>query len=244
LRAIWFAISIALLLNFLALAGLVGWLYGTGRLDRGRVVRMVSMFQMTLDQQAQAEARAKEEAQAKAHAQAEAEHYRRVSAGPQSVNDRLALVQQAQDIAAERDNRQDDDLETVRRNLDQAWQALRQQRAAFDAERKAFDLQTEKIRKQRENEAFRQAVALYESLPPKQARDQFKQLITGGRIAQVVDYLSSMNKRKAVGVLSEFKDPADVPVATDLLERLRTRGEAVMVGEADDGTPAAQGDGS
>ncbi len=224
MKSAWIAIMIALVLNVLGAVGFVGYLYGTDRLDLERLRRVAAVFEMTLEQENAAQEQAELLRQAQAKEQAEAEHLRRVAMGPQSMTDRLALMQQVSDVAAETENRRADDLRAVQRRLDQGWSELRREKEALDAERVAFEAQTRTLREQREDQAFQQAVALYESIPAKQARQQFMELIAGGRMDQVVDYLASMNKRKAVGVLSEFKGPEDVPVATELLERLRARG--------------------
>lgn len=224
MKALWIAISIALFLNVLAGAGFVGWLYGTERLNEDRMERLVGLFSMTLQEEAAAKEREHQATLAQARIEAQAAHLRRVAAGPQSMTDRLAIAQQVSDIAAEQNNRSADDVMSVERRLEQAWEDLRQQKARLDAERQAYETQTREQRDQREDEAFQQTVALYESLPPKQAREQFMTLIASGNMDQVVDYLAQMNKRKAVGVLGEFKQPGDAAVATELLERLRVRG--------------------
>lgn len=241
MKSLWIAISIALFLNVLAAGGVVGWLYGTERLNMDRVRRTVGLFEQTVSEEAAARERAALEQAAQAQAQAEAAHLKRVAAGPQSMTDRLAIAQQVSDITAERDNRREEDVAAVERRLEQAWEELRQEKAKLDAERAAFEAQSETIREQREDEAFQQTVALYESLPAKQAREQFMTLIATGQMDQVVDYLAHMNKRKAVGVLAEFKQPGDAAVATQLLERLRARG-TIDPDIAEEGPAAAQAD--
>ena len=67
---------------------------------------------------------------------------------------------------------------------------------------------------------------MYEKIQAKQAKAMMTQLVALGQAGeiQVVDYLAAMNERKAAEILGQFKDEREIPLATRLIERLRTRG--------------------
>ena len=82
----------------------------------------------------------------------------------------------------------------------------------------------------RQDEDFKNAVKMVEQLKPKQAKDLFVNLINQQQVGQVTEYLAAMNLRKAGSVLKEFKEPAEIAMATDLIERLRQRGVNLLAG--------------
>jgi hypothetical protein len=73
------------------------------------------------------------------------------------------------------------------------------------------------------NAQFRKALATLEGLKPDKVKLTLQQLLDQGEADQVVAYLNAMQERTRTKVLDEFIK-SDPKVATDLLERLRTRG--------------------
>jgi Mg/Co/Ni transporter MgtE len=67
------------------------------------------------------------------------------------------------------------------------------------------------------DKGFQDALALYQTLPPKQVKDTFKSMDD----AVVVQFLQAMQPRTATKILKEFKTSDEQDRATKLLEKLR-----------------------
>lgn len=225
MKGLWIIISTIALANFLAMAGLIGWLQMTDRLDATRINEVRALFAETLtDKQNTAAAlKAAEEEAAKKEAEAIRAGTPPLSAAEAMVSERVQGEQQRQHV--ERLRREVEDLQRSlareRDELDEEWKRLR-------AEQDAFQVMRQRLAELEGSEQFERALRLYESLKPDQTQALLQQLIDEGNIEQVVSYLDAMQTRTASKVLAEFKDPA---VAAGLLERLRTRGLEARVPE-------------
>ena len=63
MRTLWTALSVLAVANALALAGFIGWLKATDRLDSARVAQVRTVFTKTLTQEKSEEEEAKAKAQ-------------------------------------------------------------------------------------------------------------------------------------------------------------------------------------
>lgn len=225
MKGLWIIISTIALANFLAMAGLIGWLQMTDRLDATRINEVRALFAETLTEKENAAAaqKAAEEEAAKKEAEAIRAGTPPLSAAEAMVSERVQGEQQRQHV--ERLRREVEDLQRSlareRDELDEEWKRLR-------AEQDAFQVMRQRLAELEGSEQFERALRLYESLKPDQTQALLQQLIDEGNIEQVVSYLDAMQTRTASKVLAEFKDPA---VAAGLLERLRTRGLEARVPE-------------
>lgn len=219
------AFVVLLLINALTVGGAVLWLKSTGRLDRERVTRVRELFKKPIaEEKAEQEAAALEarENEKKAH-----EAARLASIGENgavTIAQRLEAGREADEISMQRVERLQRDIASLQQQLVLAKDLLARQKTDLEAERKAFEENRARLTKLRDDADFQQAVQMYEQLPAKQAKDMFQQLIKDGKTDQVIDYLATMNLRKAAAVLKAFKTVEETVVATDLVQRLRERG--------------------
>jgi len=128
---------------------------------------------------------------------------------------------------------------------------VNQSEASLVTERSGWETAVQADRTRKTDEQFLQAVKQYEQVPPKQGKRMLVELMDQNQIDQAVAYLDSMNARAAGKIIKEFKTDAEIALATDLLERLRTFGvrslnESVSAGQdalhasrPDDSQPAA-----
>jgi len=222
-KALWNTLCILLLIHVLAVGLGVLWLRGTDRLDRERLQQTVAMYRMTLSEEKAADEAAAQQAVAGA-AQAEEDAWiKTVSAGPQSMNDRLEQQQAADEFRAEKMRKLESDMASLRRQLDISRRELERERVALDRERANLVAAAERTRDQLQDEDFQKALSLYQRVRPKQAKDMFKALMEQGEVDQVVTYLASMQEKKASDIIKEFKAENEIGMATDLVERLRQR---------------------
>lgn len=121
--------------------------------------------------------------------------------------------------------------------LEQATQQMESQAEELKREQSNSRSSRATDAQKRGDEQFLRAVKQLEQVPAKQAKKILETLVAGKNVDQAVAYLDAMNPRAAAKVLREFKTDAEIPLATELLERLRTRG----VSEAMTPSPSAPG---
>lgn len=220
-------LSILAAANLLAIAGFVGWLLVSGRIDGDRLTRVREIFRDPIDSQRTAAAAPIGPSEAGTPEPTFAERKRVelpmsgfeeiVASG--RIEDRAALASRglaeeqrrlAADLAA-----READLAARERQLVERQQAWRQSIA--DGLARETD------------EQFRKTVRLLESAPPRQAREWILELVQSGRTDLAVTFLDAMNAAKSAALLKAFRLEGDSKVATELLDRLRTLG---LEGEA------------
>ncbi len=224
IKTLWAVLCVVLWINLLAAAGFVAWLYKSGRLNQDRVDRIRQMLTLTVaeeEEQRQQAAAQEEEARQKAM---EAARLESVSDGPDTLDDFLKAERLGDEMAMQRIERLQRDIRDLQRQLAIAKQLYTKQSEQFAAERKAFEEAASAQSRLQRDQNFQQAVRMYEQVKPRQAKEMFQELIRRDQTAQVVDYLAAMQMRKAASVLKEFKTPAEVAQATELIQRLRQRG--------------------
>lgn len=235
-RAIAMALLVLLALHFLGIVGLVGWLGATGRLSEDRAREVLELFELTVAEQEQREREREQEEEAAREDAERAARLEAVADGPQTLRDRLARQQQAEEIAMHRVERLQRETGDLRHQIERAKQIISDQKAQLDAEREAFEAAVREHNEQREDEDFQQTVRMYEQLRPNQVKQMFQELIEDGEVGRVVDYLAEMQLRRAGRVIEQFETPEEIRQATDLLERLRERGVYPLANNAiDDG---------
>jgi colicin import membrane protein len=230
-KTLWTVLSVLAVANLLALLGLVGWLKSSDRLDASRVRQIREVFKETLTQQKSRE----EEAKAKAEAeQKAAEEQAKAARPPVTAADTLELKLEQSKADQER-------MDALRRDAKILQDTLKRERAQLDADKAAFLKekaefeQARKVVAQTEGNAqFKKALATLEGLKPDKIKATLQQLIDAKDVDQAVAYLNAMQERTRARVIDEFIK-SDPKVATDLLERLRTRGMIASVPEAPPG---------
>jgi len=225
MKTLWQVISLLAVVHILGLAGFVGFLAGTDRINAERVELVRDTFMLTV-----AEEQAEEEELAAVAADAESTDERVATASdiddpaPVSVAERLAQERAQNEATLRQIERTRKEVEDLRRNLKLAQERVQKQHDQLMAEKKAVEEKLTQIEQRLNDEGFKKAVQLYEALPAKQTKQMFVKLIGEGQIEQVVMYMEAMESRKAGGVMKEFKSEADLAMAVDIAERLRARG--------------------
>ncbi len=230
MRSLWIIITTLALANFLAVVGVVAWLGGTGRLSNERLHTVRELFKTTVDED-KAAAKTLEAEEARKAAEAAQEAF--FGEPPTPAEGEVAAQQEVSNAAQQDLSRLTREAEDLRRTfarelaqIERAREELRQERADFEALRA-------RIAELEGSEQFEKAVALYQQLKPKQAKELMQTLIDQGEIEQAVSYLNALQVRTASKIIAEFEDPY---LAATLLERVRTRGLEV----AAQSTPSSQ----
>lgn len=223
MRTILTAIILVLVINVLALGVLAGWLGASGRLSKDRVRGVVGVFTHTIEEEARLAAEA-EQAERDAQVLAErALRMQQVASGPVTPEARLESIQVVDEKTRALLERQKVESQALKRQLDTRQRLIEQRLAELDAKQQAFDQAIESKIEEMQEEDFKEAIAMLEGIPPKQAKQIVQRWLADGAESQVVDYLSAMEGRKAAKVLKEFKLPNEVAQAASLIEQLRVR---------------------
>ncbi len=228
MKSLWTAISLLLLINLLLLAGVGLWLWGSDRLDAERFHRVVDMIKITKAEEAELQA---QEQAALDEAVKQAQDVARVlsvAQGPVSAHDRIAADERERDLINQRLDRMQKEKEDLLRQMTLMTDHMNKQQLEIEAARAEMKRSLEAEHKRANDRDFEQAVAMYEQLKPRQGKEMFQQLLAQGQEEQVVAYLAAMQLRKAAGVLKEFKTDPEIAQATQLVQKLRSRGVDVL----------------
>lgn len=210
-------ISAVLALNFLVIAGGMGYLMVTGKLTKDKIGEIRQLV-LASDQPATTQPATTQTAQEvpPTTPMLRLDNLLAEAAGrvePTQVN----VVQTAYDAQNALLERRLREVEDQRRQLAQA-------KADFETQRKALLEQaaalTEKQQAQEQvaqDKGFQDTLALYQAMAPKKVKEIFKGLTDD----VVVRYLQSMEPRQAGSILKEFKTPEENSRAQTILEKMR-----------------------
>jgi len=221
MKRLWNMVSFLAVVNLLAMALFIGWLWQTKRLNIDRLRAMHDTLVMTAEEQAEQDARDAADAMAADEAAAEAERTENPPL-PSGIAVRYHDDLMMRDAQVMR--RWQDEKELLVRQLEDTRRQLEVERAAFNAERDAWRTATQDERQQLIDENLTKAVTLLSSIPAKQAKDVLINLVDRGDQSTAVRYLDAMDQRAASKILREFKSDAENQLATELLEQLRING--------------------
>ncbi len=252
MRSLMIIVITVLVVNFLAMMGFAGWLLGTDRVDRERLVAAVDLFRPTLAEEAAQDEAA---AEAESDAQKVVDHnayLASVSEGPLTINDRLRANAMANEMATQRVHKLQREIDDLKSHLDRVKGELKEQKLALDDERRKFRANVDREVKLRQDESFLNAVKMYEQLKPRQAKQLFQTMLdeveairgqanaaesprqrktlddqAEAKMTELIDYLATMQKRKSAAILREFKAPEEISQAQQLIDALRRRGDDI-----------------
>lgn len=229
MRIAWSALAVVAVANLLALAGFVGWLVHSERIDAHRLRTIREMLAETVREQA---AREQEVAEAIAAAEAAREPDPQMAI---STAEMLGVRMELGRVDTLREERLRRDAQALRESLAQQERVLRQREEALRRERDAFEAERERIERVEGSQQFAKAVKVLEGLRPAEAAEMLRATIDGREaggeqgdlagIAGAVEYLNAMRERGRLKVMGEIARQ-DPELAAELLERLRTRGLA------------------
>lgn len=231
MKAIWTILSVLAVANLLALGALVGWLRTSDRLDvtRVREVRKLLSETVSARKAREDEAAARATADEKAAAEKAKE-----GQPPVGAADALSLKLAQGKADQERLDSLKREVQILRDTLQRDRVQLDAEKATLKKEREDFERARKVVAETEGNAQFKKALATLEGLKPDKAKTTLQNLIDQKQVDQVVAYLNAMQERTRMKVLDEFVK-SDPKVATDLLERLRTRGLSARAPESPPG---------
>jgi len=223
-----------LALNFLAVAGGVGFLVATGKLDKAKVHAVRELIAGTPDAattqpSTQPGTGLSTDASTTTAAQESQDEtpMMRLRASVRQAAGRTAMEQfESQQTAVDAqlavvDLRQQE-LEAQRRQIERARAELQTEREKLAKQQSTLTQQLQEQQKLASDEGFQKSLLLYKSMQPKRVKAIFALMDD----TTVVRYLQSMEPRQAAGVLKEFKSPEETIRARTLLEKVRQAQQA------------------
>lgn len=174
MKTLWNALCVVAIANLLAIAGFVGWLAQSDRLDMGRLREIRAMVSTTLsEERAAKEALAKaEEAAAKAAA-AQA----RADQPPLTASEQLAARLEATALDQQRMERLRREVQDLQGRVDRERTILDRERADFAETVRRFEASQGRALARAKDAQFRKAIETLESLKPKEALTLLRQMI-------------------------------------------------------------------
>ena len=227
MKTLYHVIMVVAFINLLAMITFAGWLYGTDRVDGDRLWEVKEKFAETIAEQKTRE----DEESTKAEAvRLEAERMARLSGvgGVASTSDQLEVEQERNEILLRQLERTRREIQSLQDNLLLSRQRMERRSEELVEQSRQLEARLNEIEARFNDDGFKRTVVMFETLPSKQVKQMFLDLMENGKTDQVVAYLQAMQSRKAAGVLKEFKNPVEIQRAVELTEKLRQQGSRLV----------------
>jgi hypothetical protein len=206
-------ISMLLALNFLALAGGVGWLWKTGQLDKekAQAIREVIFPKPEPDVPA-----------TQPVAESELPPALRLDellakASGRTAGEQVEFIRHSFDAQMAQLDRRHRDLTDLKAQVDLASSQLAKDRAALEEAQKQLTQRQQQATKLASDKGFQDSLLLYNSMPARQVKTVFMTLNED----TVQQYLQAMQPRTATKIIKEFKTPEELERIQKVLEKMR-----------------------
>jgi hypothetical protein len=218
-------VLLMLALNFLAVAGGVGYLFGTGKLDGDKAKQIGAIL---FPEPPAPEPKVEEQPDP-----ATTQPLLRLDTllnqtADKSVAEQVEFIRAAFDGQAAQLDRGRRELLDMKRQLEAAKMELARDRAAADDRERGLIARAEQQKQSEVDKGFRSTLEVYNALPTKQVKDHFMTL----EESTVVRFLQAMDSSRAGRILKEFKTPEEASKAQTLLEMMR-KNDASQEAKAD-----------
>jgi hypothetical protein len=227
-KKIGMLILLLLSFNFLAVAGGVGYLVGTGKIDKEKAKTIGKLIfpdpapptsQPTTDESTIKDPLMRFDDLL-------------IKTSSKSAAEQVAIVQDTFLALNAQLDQKNQEIRRLKLQVDLAQEQLERDRAAVLAREKALTQKEQSQDAQAKDEGFNQSLAVYNKMPSKQVKDIFMNL----EEATVVRYLQAMDDSRAGRILKEFKAPAEQVKAQTLLEMMRKNNATQEAASVMDGT--------
>ncbi len=203
-----------LAINFLVVAGGVGYLFGTGKLSTEKLGEIGKIVFPEPPPPTSKPVEVVDPATTQPLLRLET---LLTQASGKSAADQVEMIRRAFDSQAAQLDRQRRELLDMKRQIEAAEAQLTRDRASADAREKALIGREEEQATKEDDQGFQQSMSVYNALPTKQVKDLFMNLDE----PVVARYLQAMDPGRAGRILKEFKSPEEASKAQSLLERMR-----------------------
>ena len=215
MKRLWDVLVLTLAVNFLALAGCIGWLYSSGRLDRERVAKMREiLFPPAAPPEAPSTQPAAPDPTTQPVLKLEELLAKQTN---RTAGQQVEFIRATFDAQMAQLERRARELSDLKAQVDLASAKLASDRADLEADRKRLTDSQQQARKLATDQGFQDSLALYTTMPPRQVKTVFLTLDDD----VVTRYLEAMPPRSASKIVKEFKSPEEIERIQRILEKMR-----------------------
>ena len=220
MKRLFEVLVLLLALNFLFVAGGVGWLVKSGRLDKKKfaeVKKLLSPATQPTTQPAVAQSDADSTSAAATTQPTLRLDALLAQANGRSAVDQVEFIHQSFDMEIAQLDRRQRELADVQQQVELAKQQLARDRSQLRDQQQALVNQEQQQQRQATDQGFQDSLQLYESMPPKQVKSVFMTLPDDA----VEQYLRAMEPKQAAKIIKEFKTPEEADRIEKVLEKIR-----------------------
>ncbi len=215
MKKLFTTLMFTLALNFIAVAGAVGWLFQSGHLNHERIAAVRQVLFPPPAVEAPATQPAGPEAPPPMSLRLQ-ELLAKHSIGRSSA-DQVEAIQQNFDATMAQLDRREREVLDRERQVAFANSKLADDRKSLEAERQKLTDQEQEADRLAADKGFKDTLALYNSMPSRQVKGLFMSMDE----LSAAQYLDAMPPRSAIKILKEFKTPADLDRMRRILEKMR-----------------------
>jgi MgtE intracellular N domain len=237
-------ISLVCVLNILAIGGVIGFLCGTGRLDKAKAQTITDILKKPgtpvgfrekindLLLPAQTTQPTTGPASTGPALAAEGSILREDDVPPASAEERIIFLRMVQEEERLRMEAIEQDLRNRQDLLVKKQAQLEEAQANLDRDKAALQEQVTAASSTNDDAGFQKTMALFEELKPNQIKDLIRPMGT----EEAARYLAAMEPDQAAKIIGEFKTAEEKEFVTGVMERLRAPTGANGTGAASGGT--------
>lgn len=216
MKKLFNVVVLTLAINFLALAGGIGYLYQSKRLDQEKVHAIREMIFSTSAPSTQPAT--PESSDSPATQPVLNLDSLLASAAGLPAAEQVQMIQKTADFRLAEMERRHRELLDLQDLVTKGQVKLKEDRDALEKERAVLESREQEAVRLASDKGFQDSLKLYGTMKPKQIKDVFANLADD----VVVRYLRALEPRLVVKILAEFKTPAEVQRVKSLMEQVRS----------------------
>jgi superfamily II RNA helicase len=213
MKRLFNVIVLTLAMNFLALAGAVGWIHQQSKIDRAKIAAIKAIL---LPKTANSQSTTKPTTGPATQPMLQLDELLAKAAG-RSASEKVDAIHRAFDVQMGQLDRRQSDVLSLQRQVELAQQQLTRDRASLESQRKALDAREKQATRLAGDKGFQDSLTLYLSLPAKQV----KTIFGGLDDTTVMNYLQAMPPRSATKIVKEFTSPDEIARIQKIMEQMR-----------------------
>lgn len=203
-----------LALNFLVLAGAVGWAIKSGRLNDEKIARIKELVMAPATQPATQPAQDVRDPATQPSLKLE-QLLAKVSGRPAA--EQVEFMQRTFDAQSAQLDRRYREVVDLQKKVDLAQAKLLEDRKALEGSKQKLDTQQQEQNRLLTDKGFQDTLNVYTTIPSKQVKTIFMTLDD----ATVIQYLRAMEPRIASKIVKEFKSPEETDRISKVMEKMR-----------------------
>lgn len=214
----WNIVSFLAVMNLIAVACFIAWLFGSGRMDTERLERTRLIYHVPIQQETSERLAAEEADAISVELALEEASLVRLPAGSSQPIDSLEAIEMH---LQRMERRFRSDLERDRNELLDFERRLAAREADLERRIKLFEVSRADRRTTEERVEFARVTKLLESLPAKSSKEYLVLMCADGQMNDAIDYLREMRAGTRTSIFAAMKSAEEMQLASALLKSLR-----------------------